>query len=69
MIPLTARELQIAELLVEGTPYKAIGFTLGISPRTAEVHARNIFKKLGVRNQAQAAVMLSRPPYTMRSDG
>lgn len=55
---LTAREQEVAALMVQGEPYKVIAAALGMSSRTVEVHARNIFKKLGVRNQVQAAVRL-----------
>lgn len=64
MKPLTAREQEVAALLVQGHPYKGIGFALGMSARTAEVHVANICKKLGVKNRTQAAVKL-----TLRSEG
>lgn len=44
---LTQRELEVLELLVEGHQNKMVARTLGISPRTAEVHRANIMKKLG----------------------
>jgi DNA-binding NarL/FixJ family response regulator len=46
--PLTAREREVLAVLVEGATYQQIGLGLGISARTAEKHAENIFRKLGV---------------------
>lgn len=60
MKPFTAREQEVARLIAQGYPYKMIAVSLGISKRTVEVHARNLFAKLGVRNAVQAAVMLVR---------
>lgn len=51
---LTPREEQILQGLVNGETSKAIARTLEISIRTVETHKANVFKKLGVRTQAQA---------------
>ena len=42
----------------EGYSSKEVARTLGISPRTVELHRANVLTKLGVRNVA-AAVKLS----------
>ena len=42
----------------EGYSSKEVARTLGISPRTVELHRANVLTKLGVRNVA-AAVRLS----------
>ena len=52
---LTARELEIAELIAEALSNKQIATRLTISVRTAETHAQNILTKLGFRSRAQIA--------------
>lgn len=46
---LTARELQIFRLLAEGKNYREIGELLFISPKTVNVHRRNIYSKLAIQ--------------------
>ncbi len=50
---LTAREREIMELVVAGSPSKAIGMKLGISSKTVDIHRASIMKKLDVRNIAE----------------
>ena len=45
---LTAREREVMGLLVEGLHNRRIAETLGISPRTVEVHKARVLDKLGV---------------------
>jgi two-component system response regulator FixJ len=40
----------VLSAVVAGLPNKTIGFDLGISPRTVEVHRANIMSKLQARN-------------------
>jgi two-component system response regulator FixJ len=47
---LTARELDVLKGLVDGYPNKTIGYDLGISSRTVEIHRANLMKKLEVNN-------------------
>ena len=47
---LTVRESQITNLLIDGGANKDIARTLGISPRTVEVHRAAILKKLGAKS-------------------
>jgi two-component system, NarL family, response regulator NreC len=49
---LTAREQQVLKLAAEGSTSAQIARLLGISPRTAETHRSNIYKKLHIQNQA-----------------
>lgn len=49
----TEREFQLFRLLVQGAATKEIAENLNISPRTAEKHRENLFKKANVRNIAQ----------------
>jgi pimeloyl-ACP methyl ester carboxylesterase/DNA-binding CsgD family transcriptional regulator len=57
--PLTARELQVAELVAEGLTNQAIARRLSIAPRTAEAHVENIRRKLEVRSRAQIAAWVT----------
>ena len=47
---LTPRERDVLEGLVIGYPNKTIGYDLGISARTVEIHRANLMKKLEVNN-------------------
>jgi DNA-binding CsgD family transcriptional regulator len=49
---LTARELEVLNLIVSGMTNKEIAKKLGISPRTSEIHRGRIMRKLGARNTA-----------------
>jgi DNA-binding NarL/FixJ family response regulator len=49
--PLTAREVQVLELLAEGLPNKAIATRLQISDQTVKFHVSSISGKLGARNR------------------
>jgi pimeloyl-ACP methyl ester carboxylesterase/DNA-binding CsgD family transcriptional regulator len=57
--PLTGRELEVARLIAGGLTNHAIASRLGIAPRTAESHAENIRRKLGVRSRAQIAAWVT----------
>ena len=52
--PLTAREIQVLELLAEGLPNKAIAERLGISDQTVKFHVAAISGKLGAANRTDA---------------
>ncbi|MHA6332826.1 response regulator transcription factor [Qipengyuania sp. CAU 1752] len=47
---LTPRERDVLAGLVDGYPNKTIGYDLGISPRTVEIHRANLMTKLEVHN-------------------
>lgn len=49
---LTAREREILQMTVEGRTSVEVGEKLMISPRTVEVHRRNLATKLGIKNHA-----------------
>lgn len=53
--PLTAREMQIADLIARGRSNRGIAEELVISPATAARHVANIFSKLGMSSRAQVA--------------
>ncbi|QZD86868.1 response regulator transcription factor [Qipengyuania psychrotolerans] len=48
--PLTTREREVLEGLVKGWPNKTIGYDLGISARTVEIHRANLMSKLDVHS-------------------
>ena len=52
--PLTAREVEVLELLAEGLPNKAIAARLGISDQTVKFHVAAISGKLGAANRTDA---------------
>jgi DNA-binding NarL/FixJ family response regulator len=54
--PLSPRELEVLELLVDGFATGQLGRRLFISASTAKSHVANIYQKLGVGNRAQAVV-------------
>jgi DNA-binding CsgD family transcriptional regulator len=53
--PLTARELEVLELLAQGLPNKSIARNLGISDQTVKFHVASICGKLGAANRTDAA--------------
>lgn len=52
---LTAREIEVLELIVKGKANKEIGAALSITEGTVKVHVNNILGKLGVSDRTQAA--------------
>ena len=52
--PLTAREIEVLELLAEGLPNKAIAGRLGISDQTVKFHVASLSGKLGAANRTDA---------------
>lgn len=53
LFQLTAREIEIVNLIRQGTKYKEIGEKLFISERTVTKHVQNIYEKLGVSNKVE----------------
>jgi two-component system, NarL family, nitrate/nitrite response regulator NarL len=58
--PLTVRENQILDLIVEGLSNKEIASRLHIELSTAKNHVHNILSKLHVRRRSDAAVVRAR---------
>jgi ATP/maltotriose-dependent transcriptional regulator MalT len=59
--PLTAQELQVAELAAAGLSNKEIGARLNMSHRTVSSHLYRIFPKLGISSRAALRDALSGP--------
>jgi DNA-binding NarL/FixJ family response regulator len=59
--PLTAQELQVAELAAAGLSNKQIGARLHMSHRTVSSHLYRLFPKLGISSRAALRDALSRP--------
>jgi len=57
---LTPREQQVLIRLATGAPNKEIGRDLGLAEVTVKLHVRQILKKIGARNRAEAAAMASK---------
>ena len=55
VLELTARELQIAELLAEGRTTREAAAALFLSPKTVEYHLRHVYTKLDITSRAELA--------------
>jgi DNA-binding NarL/FixJ family response regulator len=53
--PLSAREREVLELIGEGATNREIAERLFLSPHTVKDHTTALYRKLGVRNRAEAA--------------
>jgi len=58
--PLTARELEVLELLAAGLTGRAIADRLLLSPKTVGTHTERIFRKLDVHSREQAVFVAYR---------
>lgn len=61
--PLTAREMEVLELIVEGLSNPEIADRLTITKATAKAHVHSILQKLCVDDRTQAAVLAMRQGY------
>ena len=57
--PLTSREREIAQLLIEGKTSKQIARSLGVSPRTIEAHRARLLRKLKVNTPSEMIARLA----------
>lgn len=55
---LSARELEIARLVAEGSSNREIAEILALSPRTVDRHLTNTLAKLGARNRTEVAALV-----------
>ena len=58
--PLTARELEVLQLLAQGLPNKIIAARLHISEHTAKFHVSSIMLKLGAASRTEAVTLAAR---------
>jgi len=54
--PLTVREKQVLEMLVDGRSNKEIALPLGIEERTVKSHVAKLMRKVGVQNRIQLSI-------------
>jgi len=59
---LSEREIEVAEVLLQGKSNKQIALALGISVHTVEYHLKNIYQKLGVSSSKEAILVLGKTP-------
>jgi LuxR family maltose regulon positive regulatory protein len=52
--PLSERELEVLQLIADGSTNQQIATRLYLSLNTVKAHTRNIYSKLGVNNRTQA---------------
>jgi two-component system, NarL family, nitrate/nitrite response regulator NarL len=57
---LTARELEVLQLVAEGLPNKTIASRLSITDHTVKFHVNAIMTKLGVQSRTEAVVRATR---------
>ncbi len=57
---LTPRELQILQLVAEGSSNKSIAAVLHISEHTVKFHVNSILGKMGAQSRTQAVTMATR---------
>ena len=57
---LTPREVEVLRLVAAGRTNREIGFELYISPKTVDTHVRNILRKTGCANRAEASAYAAR---------
>jgi DNA-binding NarL/FixJ family response regulator len=55
---LSARELEVARLVAEGSSNREIADLLALSPKTVEHHVTNSLAKLGARNRTELAALV-----------
>jgi DNA-binding CsgD family transcriptional regulator len=54
--PLTRRELEVVRLVADGRTNREIAEELFLSPRTVDMHVRNILSKLDCRSRVEASI-------------
>jgi DNA-binding NarL/FixJ family response regulator len=63
---LSARELEVAELIAAGRSNKEIGSVLDISAPTVKKHVGQILTKLGLQDRLQVGLFVARNPLILR---
>ncbi len=60
VVPLTAREREIAVLVADGSTTKEVAERLFLSARTVSNHLQNAYTKLGISKRTELAAALRR---------
>ncbi len=58
--PLSKREMEVLDLVVQGQTNREIAYNLEISTRTVQFHLNSIFNKTGVSSRTEAATLAVR---------
>jgi ATP/maltotriose-dependent transcriptional regulator MalT len=64
---LTARELQVAQLVADSKTNPEIASELFLSQKTVETHIRNIFRKLDIASRVELARAVERADHSLRA--
>lgn len=64
LMTLTPREREVMDLVVQGLPNKVVASTLGVSPKTVEVHRANVMRKTHSNSLAELVKLV----MTVRGD-
>ncbi len=67
--PLTGRQIEVLQLLVEGRSNRDISAALHIAHATVKAHLAAVFRTLGVENRTQAAIVAERLGLHRRGGG
>ncbi len=51
----TARELDVVRLVIEGRSNDEIGVALGIGPKTVETHLHRLYERFGIASRTELA--------------
>jgi DNA-binding CsgD family transcriptional regulator len=68
-VELTARELEVLQLVAYGLSNKEIAQRLSLSARTVNFHLDNVYSKLGVSSRTEAAVVALRQGWVRGTKG
>jgi DNA-binding CsgD family transcriptional regulator len=61
--PLSAREIEVLQMVADGLTSKQIGKQLFLSPKTVNYHLTSVFNKLGADSRAQAVAVAARKGF------
>ena len=62
--PLTPRETEVLRVIGRGLTLPEAGGALGMSSQTVATHVKTIYRKLGIRSRAEAALAAVRMNLT-----